>query len=103
MRRPARSAAPEPSVSDIGRTFSAIAACIEAGGSPSAVASALRTAWSACDRIASALSETDAKRRLVNVQQALQTWQRVWPRMGAQHDFRTAVIRESRLWAKTLS
>ena len=30
----------------------------------------------------------------------LEAWQQVWPRLGAQREFRLAVAREARLWAK---
>ena len=90
-------------MSDVGKSFSAVAACIESGGSPASVASAIRAAWSQCDHQAAKQPEGDLKRRLISVQQALETWQRVWPRMGSQREFRAAVIRESRLWAKSLS
>lgn len=101
---PKRRAAPGPSVSesDIRRTFAAIATCVEGGGSLSAVTAKLKAAWSQCDQSAASQSH-DTKQRLSNVQQALETWQRVWARLGSQPEFRAAVIRESRLWAKTLS
>ena len=96
-------AAPGPSVSEVRKRFAAVAACIEAGGSPAAVTSTLRAAWSQCDREAGQQPDGDAKRQLISVQQALETWQRVWPRMGSQREFGAAVIREARLWAKHLS
>jgi hypothetical protein len=37
---------------------------------------------------------------LLNVAGALTTWQEVWPRLGTQREFRLAVAREARLWAK---
>ena len=37
---------------------------------------------------------------LLNVATALTTWQDVWPRLSAQREFRLAVAREARLWAK---
>ncbi|MBI4342246.1 MAG: hypothetical protein HY599_02640 [Candidatus Omnitrophica bacterium] len=85
------------------RAFSAIASCVESDGSPAEVIARLRAAWSRCDQDAAALPDGDARRRLANVQQALETWQRVWPRLGTQRDFRAAVVREARLWAKTFA
>ena len=101
--RPSPRAASGPSASDAAQAFAAIADCVEADGSAEQVIARLRAAWSQCDRAASARSAGDAQHRLSNVQQALETWQRVWPRLGSQREFRAAVIREARLWAKTLS
>lgn len=42
----------------------------------------------------------ETKAYLVNVRTALQTWQQVWPRLSEQPEFRQAVGREARLWAK---
>ena len=96
-------AAPTPSASEMSKAFAAIASCVESGGSTSEVMARLRAAWSQCDRDAAALPDGDTKRRLANVQQALETWRRVWLRLGAQREFRAAVAREARFWAKTLA
>ena len=37
---------------------------------------------------------------LANLTMALQTWRDVWPRLGAQREFRLAVAREARLWSE---
>ena len=34
--------------------------------------------------------------------QALDTWAKVWPQMGAREEFRAAVAREARQWAARL-
>ena len=39
---------------------------------------------------------------LTNLQQPLTTWQQVWPRLGAQEEFRLAVAREADLWSRRL-
>ena len=51
-----------------------------------------------------AASETTGESRslLTNLQQPLTTWQQVWPRLGAQQDFRLAVAREAQLWFRRL-
>ena len=91
MRRAAHRAI-APSVSDVSASFETIASGIETGASTSAVVAALRAAGARCER-----------EGLANVRQAVEAWERVWPRLGAQPEFRTAVVREARLWAKKLA
>ena len=57
-------------------------------------------AW--CEQ-AAAQSSTEMQPLLVNLQQPLETWQRVWSRLGEQQEFRHAVAREAQLWSKRLS
>ena len=47
--------------------------------------------------------QAEVKQLLTNVQQALQTWQEVWPRLGTSGEFRAAVAREARQWSKRFS
>ena len=56
-----------------------------------------------CDRAAAEASGGPVQQRLVtDVKPALETWQRVWPRLGTDQDFCLAVAREARLWSGRL-
>ena len=56
-----------------------------------------------CEQAAGRAGSGALNALLANVSTALRTWQDVWPRLGTQRDFRVAVAREARLWAKRLS
>lgn len=92
-----------PSLPDVAAGFQAIAACIEEYRSAEALVDALRRAQALCEAVADRAGSPDLKALLPNVQQALKTWQQVWPRLGSERDFRLAVAREARLWSKRLS
>jgi len=77
-----------------------VAAGIESRQSDDAVIALLCLAQQACDRLAAHPAQGAAWSTLG---QALQTWQQVWARLGGQRDFRLAVAREARLWAKRLA
>lgn len=89
-----------PLLSEVAEAFAALAACIEEPGTEPAVIERVRLAESACERAVVRAGVTAAGRLLTNVQQALETWRTVWPRLGAQREFRAAVVREARLWAR---
>ncbi len=72
-----------------------VAEAIEQGRPEAAILEALRQARTA----RGANGRTPDAQHLDTV---LKTWQEVWPRMGGQRDFRMAVIREARSWAKRL-
>jgi len=55
-----------------------------------------------CQAAADYEQSAPLKQSLANVAVALQTWHEVWPRLGVQQEFRLAVCREARLWAKRL-
>ncbi|PIQ83755.1 MAG: hypothetical protein COV75_05785 [Candidatus Omnitrophica bacterium CG11_big_fil_rev_8_21_14_0_20_63_9] len=82
----------------VAEAFTAIGGAIDRHDD-GAVGTLLQQAQDTCQRAAEqAVGETKAY--LVNVGTALQTWQQVWPRLGEQPEFRQAVGREARLWAK---
>ena len=56
-----------------------------------------------CENAAAVTPAAETQRLLSQGQQALKTWQEVWPRLGLQREFRLAVVREARLWAKRLA
>lgn len=85
----------------VAEAFTAVGGAIDRQDHP-AVAGLLQQAHQACEQ-AGAQAVGDTKAYLVNVQMALQTWQHVWPRLGDQPEFRQAIGREARLWAKRLT
>ena len=81
--------------------FGRLAASIEGRQSADAVVEIVRATQVLC-ATASKASSGDLGVLLKNVQTALETWARVWPRLGSQPEFRQAVTREARLWEKKL-
>ena len=75
-----------------------LADAIEQDRQDAVILEALRQARAA--RSANGPAASEAFRRVDTV---LDTWQQVWPRMGGQRDFRMAVAREARRWAKELA
>ena len=83
--------------------FSSIVACAESHRPDAAMLETLAQTAAACADAASAEQSPEAKQLLINLQTAVTTWQQVWPRLGAQREFRLAVAREAKLWSKRLS
>ena len=90
-------------VQELAGRFAAIAVCIEGGEPSERLLTLLREAQAACEQAADAAPQGELKDWLVNLRAATETWQQVWPRLGAQRDFRLAVAREARLWSKRFS
>ena len=88
-------------VTQLAEEFGRLAASIEGRQSADAIREIVRTTKAMC-ATASRTSSGDMGVLLTNVQTALETWARVWPRLGSQPEFRQAVTREARLWEKTL-
>ena len=75
-----------------------LAQAVESRRGDEAVVVLLKEAHPACqDAAQHACGEP--KTQLTNFLQALETWHRVWPQMGARPEFRQAVVREARAWA----
>lgn len=79
-----------------------VAGLIEGRKPDAEIQAALRNALTDCQR-AAADSRGEPQALLRNFTQALQTWDRVWPQMGARAEFRLAVVREARQWASRLT
>ena len=79
--------------------FAAIAERVERRQADDGVPQLFAQTRTLCERTA-ATSSAEMQRALSQVQQALETWATVWPRLGAQPEFRLAVAREARLWSK---
>jgi hypothetical protein len=77
-----------PPPEDLSAAFEALAAAVERGGSAAQLQPLFDRALAVCDR--------------TDLRTVLATWRDVWPRMGARPEFRQAVAREARLWAKRL-
>ena len=82
----------------IAECLAAIAEQIERGRDDAALPALLAQARASC--AASTGAPAGVKPMLTQMQQALETWATVWPRLGSQREFRQAVVREARLWAK---
>ena len=82
---------------------SAIAACVEERKPQAALMGRFEETRALCEQAAARVGSGELNALLANVSTALRTWQDVWPRLGTQRDFRVAVAREARLWAKRLS
>ena len=90
----------EEQVRVVSESFAALAAAVEAR-EQAQVTAALTAARELCAWIAP--HQAEAVRSLLNdLLQRLQVWQEVWPRLGNDAGFRTAIIRESRLWSAKL-
>ena len=84
--------------------LSAITTCLEGDRPDTELAQLFVKAQRLCEAAAThAASREDLARILANVKTAVETWQKVWPRLGRDKEFRLAVAREARLWAKRLS
>ena len=86
----------------IAEHFASIAGWIEQGRADAGLLELLAQARAVCAQSAAA-APAQTQRQLGQLQQALETWQTVWPRLGSQQEFRLAVTREARLWAKRLA
>lgn len=82
--------------------FQRIADAVEQQESDRVVTEALTAAHALCVTAAAHAPTAQARTVLTNVQTALETWQTVWPRLGAQQEFRQAVAREAHFWARKL-
>lgn len=81
--------------------FGRLAASVERRQPGEDVVEIVRATQALC-AAASRSSPSGVRTLLTNVQTALETWATVWPRLGAQREFRQAVTREARLWEKKL-
>lgn len=83
----------------VAEAFASIADAVAAGRPDAELRQRFQQALGAC-RQASASAPPGLRPLLANVQQALATWDEVWPKLGGQEPFRHAVIREARTWAQ---
>ena len=91
-------------LSELAASLTALAASIQERRPAPVLMELLATTQRVCTRAADEERSTELKQLLSgNVGTALQTWRDVWPRLGSQAEFRTAVAREARLWATRLS
>ena len=77
-----------------------IASHIQASRPETQLVELLGQAQRLCEAAAAQPRATSVKTLLANLTMALQTWQHMWPRLGAQSEFRLAVAREARLWSQ---
>jgi len=82
--------------------LTAIAVAVEERQPEAAVLKLLRETTMLCERLTAEATVPQLKTSLAQVQTAADTWQKVWPRLGSQREFRQAVAREARLWSQRL-
>jgi len=87
---------------DLEAQFQRIAKAVEQRQPDLTVTEAIKAAQALCAEAALAERRPTTRILLTNVQTALETWQTVWPRLGAQKEFRQAVAREAHLWSRKL-
>ncbi len=100
MRTPRR----EPSNGQPPRLAAAVAqitSTINARQPETNVLKALRDAQVLCEEVGGQ-SAGELQILVQQLNTVLDAWQRVWPRMGQQQDFRLAVSREAELWSRRL-
>ena len=94
---------PDTPVAEVAARFTSLAASVEESRADATLMERMRITQAWCERAAAAERSASRRQLLTNVQQPLATWQQVWPRLGAQGEFRVAVAREARLWSKRFS
>ncbi len=87
------------SLGDITAQFGALACAIEQRQPDAAIVSRIETLRGLCEQAGPTLAG-EPRALLANLTTALRTWHDVWPRLGAQAEFRGAVVREANLWHK---
>ena len=98
---PPRETAMPPSAeprSPLASLLEALAQAVESRRGHDVIARLLTDTHAACQD-AAARASGEAKTHLTNFLQALETWHRLWPQMGARPEFQQAVVREARAWA----
>ena len=96
------SESPAGRLSRIASGFAEIAAGVTRRVPDAQVTDAIETTRARCEWAATEPASVEAASLLPNLKTALETWQRVWPRLGRQREFRQAVAREAGLWSRHL-
>ncbi len=86
----------------VSEAFLQVAAQIEQRNTEQAVEKLLKQLRLDCQKLSEATKSKEIQSSAAQVQQAVETWLRVWPRLSSQDDFRLAVAREARAWANRL-
>jgi hypothetical protein len=95
----------EPSgqqVACIAAKFAAIATAVIQRRPDPELQDTLEQTQAFCGWAAAGAPSGELKALLPNLKTALETWRQVWPRLGAQREFRQAVAREADLWSRRL-
>ena len=79
-----------------------IADCIEDRQPEAQITQALERTLAVCERSSANEQPSDVKTLVTHLKTAVETWYKVWPRLGRQAEFRLAVVREARVWARRL-
>ena len=87
--------------SQLADDFARMASSIKEGQPDAIMATLLEDVRSLCESAAPASSEV-FQSLLTNLRTVVTTWRDVWPRLGDQPEFRSAVAREAELWSRRL-
>ena len=94
---------PESELEQFAHRFLALASGIQGERPEATVTEALGQAEALARKLSESGASTETRTLAAQLTTALQTWRTVWPRMGSQREFRSAVAREAVQWAKRLS
>jgi len=104
--KPSELSVADPRLQRLGRLAEqclAVQACIDEQRAEAQLLEALQHARQQCEAAAAHAVGAGEQELLGRLTTVVGTWQQVWPRLGAQRDFRSAVAREARLWAQRLA
>ncbi len=79
-----------------------IASCIQTRESEAVIAEVLGQTMKACQSANTHQQTAEIKTIVSQLDVAVGTWKKVWPHLGHQEEFRNAVAREAKSWAKRL-
>lgn len=82
--------------------FLEIAEAVGKRSPPQTIEKLLSKLCQECESAARQFTTKEAQAAFIQVQQALETWKSVWPKLGSQPEFRSAVVREARAWSNRL-
>ena len=80
----------------------ALGSAVEAQQSHERIDALLHQTEAVCRNAEGLETREEPRRLLAQLRPALQTWRDVWPRLGAQREFRLAIAREAHGWSKRL-
>ena len=93
---------PERRLRRIAVNVAQIASCVTQRTSAAKLMAVLKETQTFCEWAVAGKSTAEVTSLLPQLKTALSTWQQVWPRLGAQGEFRQAVAREAGLWSRRL-
>ena len=87
---------------NIPELFLEVATQAEKHAAPQVIEKLLTQLYHDCEMAAAAAKSKEIREVFAQIQKAVETWKSVWPRLGSQQEFRSAVVREARAWSNRL-